>query len=116
MAKHEQVHHEDGNTEQFTYKKCDSFSVKKSLDRHNREKHYKSKANFDYVEDLDSLQVFKCEHCEHQFKRKSDLKRHHARAHEEKDARKVFKCLECDKSFSRRDDVNRHAKKLHKKK
>ena len=40
-----------------------------------KEKNYKNKANFDYVEDLDSLQVIKCEHCEHQFKRKSYLKR-----------------------------------------
>ena len=115
LTKHSELKHgEKSLTSEFKCEKCEvSFSVKRSFDRHNRENHYESKFNFDYVEDLDSLINIKCEKCDKTFKRKSDLKRHNESAHSEIDTNKKFKCPVCCKEFSRQFVLNRHIKSLH---
>ena len=113
--KHSELKHgEKSQTSEYRCEKCDtSFSIKSNFNRHNREKHYESKINFDFVEDMDSLTIMKCENCDKTFKRKSDLKRHHVSAHSDIDIKKKFKCPVCDKEFSRKFVLNRHTKRFH---
>ena len=102
-------------TSEYKCEKCDiTFSIKSNLNRHEREKHYESKVNFDFIEDLDSVTIIKCENCDQTFKRKADLKRHYKSAHSDIDSKKEFKCAVCGKEFSRKFVLNRHTKRFHK--
>ena len=84
-----------------------------SLNLHRREKHFDSKANLDFVEDMDSLKMLNCEQCDKGFKRKSDLQRHCSRAHREIVIENDFECDQCGKKYSRKVRLIRHVKIAH---
>ena len=106
----ESVHDE----KHYECSKCgQDFNRKDNLKRHKKEKHYASKANFDFVEDLDELGVLNCDKCDQKFKRSSNLKRHYTSVHIDKDDKKNFHCDQCTKSFSRKDALSRHVGSNH---
>ena len=68
LLKHNELKHgEKSQTSEYKLEieKCDiTFSIESNLNRHKRENHYESKVNFDFVEDLDSVTIIKCEVCD----------------------------------------------------
>ena len=89
------------------------FSRRDNFYRHRKEQHFASKANLDFVEDMDSLKTVQCDQCDKGFKRKSDLQRHYSRAHSEVGTVNDFGCEQCDKKYSRKDSLIRHIKYAH---
>ena len=90
---------------------CITFSNKRNLKRHNKEKHFDTGgANLGFVEDLEELNLITCLQCEKKFKRKSELKRHEDSVHRTEEN---FQCPNCSKTFARKDNLIRHTKKKH---
>ena len=113
LVKHKLVHSSEKheNTKHFC-KVCKmNFSNQNNLNRHQKETHYKSNTNLDFVEDIDESKVTKCEYCDEKFKRISNLKRHEESQHSSNT--KSYDCPSCEKSFSRKDNLSRHVKKVH---
>ena len=96
---------------QYDCPKCGiTFNRGDSLKRHNKEKHYDSKANLDYVEDMDSLGNVKCDQRNKTYKRKYEMKQHSLSVHGDSTSVKSYSCIQCGKSFPRKDNMLRHAK------
>ena len=95
----------------FSCSKCGmKFSRKDNLKRHNKEKHFGTKVNLDYVQDMDTLGVLECEQCDQTFKRKPHLMRHIRSVHGVKE---THNCDQCGKTFSSKDALKRHVKTKH---
>ena len=88
------------------------FKRKDDLQRHNREQHFESNANVDFVEDLDNLTGIKCDQCDKMFKRRSNFERHCKNVHSESVV-DSFRCSHCAKLFQRKYNLNRHMKSKH---
>ena len=114
LLKHKQfLHGEASKQPQFSCLNCGiNFSRKSHFDRHNREQHYDTNVNLDFVEDMDSLKVVKCEECNQTFSRKENMQQHYLRNHSEA-KKKTFDCSICEKQFSTRYTLNRHVKSKH---
>ena len=101
------VHGQSEGSKKFECSDCDkTFVLKKSLNRHLREKHMETNKNTDYSEDISSTNEIKCGSCEKSFKRMGDMKRHMKTNHSDE---KLFKCAACEKEFSRKDILLRHS-------
>ena len=55
----------------------------------------------------DPTKPFKCDQCNHRFRRQEHLKRHYRSLHTQE---KPFTCNECGKKFSRSDNLSQHAR------
>ena len=116
LLRHKQLVHGEMPAEpEYDCLECGiKFSRKDNLNRHRKENHYDaSKANYDFVEDLDRLKIFQCDQCDEGFKKKSDLQRHYSRAHSEIGTEKNFECDQSEKKYSRKDNLIRHVKSAH---
>ena len=112
LAKHKLIHNTDKQVVQHVCEDCNkTFSNENNLKRHDKEYHYGTNTNLDFVEDMDAAKLIMCEHCGDKFKRKSHLKRHEESLHGPK--KKSFQCPNCDKVFSRQDNMCRHIKSVH---
>jgi len=59
---------------------------------------------------MSDINMFKCDRCSYETKRKSDLKQHVKQVH---DKIKDHCCTQCDYKASRKGDLNRHVKMIH---
>ena len=106
------VHGQNGGSQtNFECSYCSkTFQMKKSLNRHEREKHMETNKNSHFTEDISSIDDIKCVGCEKNFKRREHMERHMKSVHAEK---KLFPCSLCSKEFSRKDILVRHVKYIH---
>ena len=106
------VHGQNGGSQtNFECSYCSkTFQMKKSLNRHEREKHMETNKNSHFTEDTSSIDDIKCVGCEKTFKRREHMERHMKSVHAEK---KLFPCSLCSKEFSRKDILVRHVKYIH---
>ena len=111
LTMHNSTIHEEAS--QKTYFDCEdcgkSFSMEKTMKRHQREKHFGTKLNLDFIEGFNSPAIYNCQHCDMNFKRKSHLTRHTSSVHSEK----KFVCHHCDKKYARKDILDRHVASKH---
>ena len=108
------LHGEVSDKPQYSCLECGiNFLRKNSFDRHKREQHNETNTNLDFVEDMESLSVIKCEKCEQTFRRREHMKRHYRNVHNDNSQKKSFDCSMCEKQFSRGDALNRHVKSKH---
>ena len=99
---------DDKNDGSIVCSECGSqFNYGYNLLRHEREVHFYTDFNLDYVYDDTFLK--KCPLCPVSFHRKSDLKRHQSTVHVKSDK---WACEHCGIEFSRKDNLTRHLRDL----
>ena len=112
LKRHLETVHSDTK---FECEHCgDKFTRQDTLNSHLKEQHKNLNVNLDFVENIASFLLEKCDQCDKTFKRKYQLQRHVNKVHCDRELKKQFKCSKCELKYKTPDTLRRHMKEKHK--